>query len=937
MFTTRKKLGILRPSSTTLASLTKLSAWAGLAAATLVPTSAQGPNPLITGKKITLPPIGPVQNVGSLPEHMIVSPNGKFAITSDMGFRESLWSIDTLTGKGVSHLDFNAVDAKGNPSDGLYYGIAAHDNGDGTATLYVATGQFGKILVVHLDASGNLTPVGGPAFATQAADFPAGVALDNHGHLFVANNDPNNFTLPASVAVYNTADGSQAGRYTFPGQANFPLSVAALADGSKVYVGSQRDGAVYVLNTTDLTNITVKATLPTGAHPDALLLDKSQKRLFVANAHSDSVSIVDTKSDTISSTIVLKPTGDHTPSGVTPTGLALSPDEKTLYVTLGDFNALAQVDVTAGQVLGYIPAGWYPTGVVATPYKKLLVANAKGTVTRYPNPSYQQFSFSGAYDLNLIEGNVEFLSVPLARQLAAYTQQVILNNKISEISAPNPLASISINSQAAQKIKHVIYIVKENRTYDQVLGDLPQGNGDPSLAIFGQAVTPNLHALANRFALLDNFYDCAEASGDGWPWSTQSIATEYVIKNLPYNYSGRGRQYDFEGQINGYPAGGFPINDPYGNPLVSPGSPFAGKVAPVIPDVSEAPGRHIWDIVRNAGLSYRNYGFFETFGVNFGATVVIPDNYPAVVGLQPAGHDLGGVTDIDFRRYDASYADSDAPQNVFNQTANPNALYPLHTYGHYNMPSRFSEWNREFQKFLAQDASGATVPAFETVRFMHDHTQGVSHGRHTPKSEVADNDYAVGQLVDAVSHSPIWSSTAIFVIEDDAQDGADHVDAHRSTCYVISPWIKLASVDHTFYNTDSTLKTIESLLGLKPMSEYDAVASPILDFDTAPINNAPFNAIAPDPAIETEVAQAKSPKDTMYALAKMSDGLDFEHPDSAPAGILNEIIWKSVQGMNSPTPKSRHSTTLRFASKQKTEAQKGKLGKKVAASRDSDD
>ena len=429
---------------------------------------------------------------------------------------------------------------------------------------------------------------------------------------------------------------------------------------------------------------------------------------------------------------------------------------------------------------------------------------------------------------------------------------------------------------------------------------MPQGNGEPDLAIFGQNVTPNLHALAGRFVLLDNFYDCGEASGDGWPWSTQGIATEYVIKNLPYNYSGRGRNYDFEGQINGYPAGGFAAKDPNGktNSVLFP------QGAPAIPDVSQAPAGHIWDLAANARLTYRNYGFFTSFGVG----PYLPDNYPTATGLLPPGRYTSGaldpvangISDFDFRRFDTAYPDSDAPSLYGFQG------YPTTSYGAFSAKSRFTEWNREFQ---AQAAAG-TVPTFSMVRFMNDHTAGLSSGVASPQAHVADNDYAVGQLVDAVSKSSIWNSTAIFVIEDDAQDGPDHVDAHRSTCYVISPYIKQASVDHTFYNTDSVLKTMELLLGLPAMSQYDAVATPILDFDTAPNNSAPYTATLPPQAIITDtnpVLSSLKPGTMAYHLAKLSSTLDFKHPDSAPAALLTEMEWKSVKGMNAKVPASRHS------------------------------
>ena len=901
----------------------------GSAALAQTPAPPSAVNPLVTGKNITLPPLGTTTNVGSLPMNMILTPNGKFAISTDMGFRESLHSLDSTTGKDVSApLVFGPDhgDTTFGPQ-GLYYGLAAQSNPDGSTTVYASEGANQVIAVVNVSPTGTLSL--SKTIALKPGDFPAGVALDGRGYLYVAisenygNGAINNIVTPGSLAVINTSTGAEAGRYSFvepvgllnvPGQTipftptNFPLSVAALSDGSKVYVSSQRDNAVYVLNCTNPAMPTQTAALPTGQHPISLLLNKAQTKLYVANAHSETVSVVSTASNSIA-TILLQPTGARGLPGVTPTGLGLTQDESRLYVSLGDLNALGVVDTASNTLIGYIPAGWYPTAVVASPLKPvILVANAKGTLTRYPNPSYQQYSFADQYDLNIIEGNVETIRVPGSSQLAADTQATMVNNKIASIAqpAPNPLASISLS---AGKIKHVFYIIKENRTYDQVLGDLPQGNGDPSLVLFGQSVTPNLHALASRFVLLDNFYDNAEASGDGWPWSTQGQASEYVIKNLPYNYSGRGRNYDFEGSNNNYPVGGFPATDPYGVPLV-PKSPFhdptKNGVAPAIPDVSEAPGGHIWDDARaninltGTGLTtkYRNYGCFGLFGDN----VNTPDNYPTAPGLQPAGHDGGGITDIDFFRFDTSYPDSEGPQQV-------GSSYPTAAYGHYSAVSRFTEWNREFKEMLTADATGNTVPAFETIRFMHDHTQGVSAGAHLPVAEVADNDYGIGQFVQAISSSPIWNSSAILILEDDAQDGPDHVDCHRSTCYVISPYIKKASVDHTFYDTDSVLKTIELLLNIPPMSQNDAVATPILDFDTAPSNSGVYAATLPATSILSATAP-KSAASALFPLEKLCATMDFVHPDSAPVALLNEVIWKSVKGMHSKMPAIRRSVRL---------------------------
>jgi YVTN family beta-propeller protein len=866
-------------------------------ATVLLSATLTAQNQIVTGKKIT--PAGFNGEIASLPMNIILSPDGKFAITSDMGFHQELSSIDTGTGQTVGEVQFeNTSDA---PHNGLYYGVAFAPGGGPDYTLYAAQGENQSIAVLSLSSTGDLNVVS--SIATRAGDFPSGLATDRNGYLYVANNDPDTFIVPGSVAIYNP-NGNEVGRYNFTasygGTPNFPLAIATLQDGSKTYVASQRDGAVYVLNTTDPTNPTLETTIPTGAHPTGLLFNQAQSLLYVANAHSDSISVVATSSDSVLSTLQFQFGTLNGFPGATPIAVALSPDQNTLYAAMADLNAIAVIGVNGSglTVRGYIPVGWYPTGVVVSPDgQRLLATNAKGVQTRIPSTGYVQWQFNDNpwYDLNTIIGTISLISVPSHSELGVFTNQVLQNNGIVTASAgvgPNDHRLDGIGLKAG-KITHVIYIVKENRTYDQVLGDIPQGNGDPSLVLFGQNVTPSQHALAQRFVLLDNFFDAGEASGDGWPWSTGSMANEYVIKNLPYNYSGRGRNYDFEGQDNGYPAGGFPPNDPYGHQ----NSQQFPNGLPAIPDVAEAPGHHIWDAVRAAGLSYRNYGFFYTFGV----TGVIPDNYPAAAGLLPAGHDLGGVSDFDYRRYDNQYPDSEGPPSY-------GCLYNTAAYGHYNMPSRFSEWNREFQEMLAQDPSGNSVPAFMTVRFNHDHTEGYRSGNFTPQAEVSDNDYSVGQLVDTISKSVIWQHTAIFVIEDDAQDGPDHVDAHRSTAYVISPYIKQGYVDHTFYNTDSILKTIELLLGVKPLTQYDAIATPILAFDTQPSNGATFNAIkASQDVMCQKVSRLVLAKgNPMRKWAIESAKMNFDVPDSAPSAKLNEVLWKSVKGPNSKMPKIQH-------------------------------
>lgn len=869
---------------------------------------------LITGKNIpaTMPAVR--QAVGSLPMNVIVSPDKRYAIVSDMGYRQSLSAIDLSTGKRVGEIVYATT--KKNPTVGLYYGLAI----DSENNIYAAQGGEASVAVVHLEANGTLVPVR-TIKLTGGGDFPAGVALDGRGNLFITSNAPSGnerpLHTPGVLFAYRT-DGEFLGRYDFPsfmGTTNYPLDVVALKDGSKVYVASQRDGCVYAFDAKNPKDLKPLGKIETGAHPSDLLLDESHHRLLVSNADSDTVAIVNTNTDKITATVLLRPEIAQNVAGVSPLGMSLSSGARTLYVATADLNAVAVLDVdpekNGHELLGYIPAGWYPSAV-ATDGKKLLIVDAKGTTTRYPNPPAEKPEGSKKPDgkmpahmspNNLVEGDTLLRDLPNPKDLQASTQQVLDLARLTPhfLRRENPLANLGV--------KHVIYIVKENRTYDQVLGDLPQGNGDPSRCIFGRNVTPNLHALAERFVLLDNFFDCGEVSGDGWTWSTQAMANEYVIKNVPYQYSNRGRVFDYEGVNNEYPTGGFPGKDSDGKTLSE--IPGLQNGAAAVPDVAAGPGGHLWDLCKAHNVGFRNYGFFVGGAARSkDKKKITPDNYPSVAALQPPGHDLAGVTDYDYRRFDLDYADSEAPQKLYEQTNNKDLLRPVKTFGKHAAPSRIAEWKTEFAQMLAKDPSGGAVPQMMFVRLGDDHTKGMSSAMHTPASMVADNDYACGELVETISHSPIWKDTAIFIIEDDAQNGPDHVDAHRSVCYVASPWVKKSTVDHTFHNTVSCIRTMECLLHLPPMNSYDAVADPMAFFDSRPSNAEPFDAILPD----AKLIAAKNPGGNKIdnvspesrRLIDESDEMNFAVADKAPADELNQIIWASVMGPHSqlpPTPR----------------------------------
>lgn len=908
---------------------------------------------LVNGRQIT--PAGTTSApVGDMPLNIVLSPDGRYAITTSSCLNALLSTVRVSDGAVVSSLAFPA-DNPSIPNGGLFYGLVfdptSHNN---TYTLYAAQGAYGAVAVLTLGSDGTLTQTGTiPAspLPYMPVDQPAGTAFAN-GTIYMANYFSVNLQAtyqPAStLSMYNASDGTRLGSYTFMDEANtntpsFPFAVTAKSDGSRAYVASQRDGCVYVLDTADPGNISLVSKIPNLTHPSALLLNRAQTLLYIANAGSDTVSVVNVANDQLQvvATVLLRPSNVSNLPGVSPSGLALSPDEKTLYASLGDFNAVGVIETGTNQLSGYIPVGWYPTALAATSDgNALLVVNGWGTTAMNPNPQMNYLNpdvvgvnFSTnppswlaapgpGYVLNSIPGNVTRIDLTKAiPNLGQSTDQVIQNNQNTPAmgtSADNILAGLGIKSG---KIKHVIYIIKENRGYDQVLGDLPRGNGDPSLTIYGRGITPNQHALAERFILLDNFYNNAPVSGEGWVWCTQSLANAFTIKSIPYVYqlslATYQINYAFEGQVNGYVTGGYPAQDQDGNWLST-----SHQAASPIPDVAEAPGGYIWDGVKEAGLTYRNYGFLLSSGAPSKPPFEIPDNYPSKVNLSPPGHiptppgQVAGFSDYDYRKFDFGYADSDAwVKYGFNATdlglttGNPPGYYASENSPIQAQPSRFSEWNREFSEMLKQDPTGNSVPAFMMVRFMRDHTMGLNPGFNSPRAMMADNDYAVGELVQAVSNSPIWTSTVIFVIEDDAQFSNDHVDTHRSFCQVISPWIKTGTVDSHFYDTNSVLKSMELLLGLSPMSQYDHFSNPIMGgWDTAPNNSAAYTAILPPQDIIGEVnakIASYDSKDPRVRLAILSSKMNWKVADAAPYQLLNEVLWKDAKGPNSKMPAPR--------------------------------
>jgi DNA-binding beta-propeller fold protein YncE len=477
-------------------------------------------------------------------------------------------------------------------------------------------------------------------------------------------------------------------------------------------------------------------------------------------------------------------------------------------------------------VAGLIPTGWYPTTVTLTADGgRLLVTNAKG-LGAGPNPNGPNPTVSGMdysqYVGSMIMGTLSDIAVPSTPQLAHDTAQVRTDDRFDTRPSPGDGAVIPARPGDPSPIKHVIYIVKENRTYDQVFGSLGKGNGAPALNLFGDDSAPNQRELARRFVTLDNFYADGAVSSDGWEWATASESNSYNEHLWPVAYGGRGRG-----------------DDVYTNRATDPGKITGDS--------------RIWDRLDDAGISYRNYGMW--------AGGPLPAK---VFATEPR---LAAHTDPNYAAQDLDIRDN----------------------------SRVDEWQSEFDKYVASDS----LPTMEFLRLGDDHTYGTSPGKPTPRAMVADNDLAVGRVVDAVSHSPYWKNTAIFITEDDAQNGPDHMDAHRTTALVISPYTQTGKVDSTMYSTVAMMRTMELLDGIGPLTQFDAAATPMTASFTDHPDFATYSAITPTQSLD-ETNTAASP------MAAQSARMNFSGADLAPEHRLNEAIWKSVHGAHSSMPAPQH-------------------------------
>lgn len=749
--------------------------------------------------------------------------------------------------------------------------------------------------------------------ATGAA--VAGIDVSADGSVLAAANLEND-----SVSLIDTKTRAVKGEIAFapPGtstaRGEFPYwtairstSAGALAE---VYVSSLRDDEIVAVDASGRVR-----TIKTDKAPNRILLSHDQSRLYVANGDSDTISVIDTARDRPIATIQVYREGDRY-RGASPNALALSPDGNTLYVTLGNENAVGIIDLREQRLIGRIPTGWFPNSVsVSADGSRLYVVNAKSPSG--PNPANDYTTAAGTasnvtnkneYNWALEKAGLLTIPLPDRKQLAYLTKLVDANDGYTN-RYRDPMMKY-----LRAKIKHVIYIVDENRTYDQTLGDLPHTYGDPSLTLFPYAIGPNHHRLQSEFATFDQFYDASESSGVGWNWVTQGHTNDFTEKtqSVLYGNAGfRGLTYDYQASVrhqnlllpefgaapSAYP--NFPQFSKRSATLVGSLGILPGSEDPVAPvgDGDERPGvvgGYIWDSAIRAGRSVRNYG------VNTDQTYYAHTPFY----LKPSAHAFEDKLPQSPNQKLALVGKNDDFYRSFDQEV-PDQY-------------RINEWEREFNAYVTRK----NLPDFEMMTIPHDHFGSFGtalDGLGTPQLQFADNDYALGRLVEDVSKSPYWSSTAIVLVEDDSQSGPDHIDSHRSFAYVISPYTKRGFIDHTTYNQLSALRTVEDLLGVDAVSDYDANAAPMSDAFTTKADTTPYTSSLPGvlcaaPVSPTLVPECKTKATTIRRTAvvpqlhdvawwtKMTKGMDFSAPDRVDVEAFNRILWRGIKGDGVPYP-----------------------------------
>lgn len=912
----------------------------GLATAQAPIEKVGGHIDLPTGKQIAGIVPGSRQQLSSLPVTTAVSPDGRYVVTVnggygsyEAGYKQALAVVDTQTGTLVeSPDDRTLVESRQVLFSGLAFstdgtklygsivsatdpeGKQTGDTGSGIQVYGFEAGKLTRERVIKIPlqqlAAGRSTLLIGGTEGSLGLPYPAAVAFVG-GKLLVADNLSDDVLLidPVTGLVLKRFDLSESNSVP----SVYPAMLAVTKDGRRAFVGLWNASEVVEL---DLANGTVARKLALlkprdpvapGSHPSAILLSPDDRTLYVSLANRDAVAAVDLKAGKFA----LKGFFDaRLPGqsfyGAEPEALALNADGSRLYcanmgsdaVAVYDTHRLTRTVVKKGMAEpeGFIPTEWLPMGVAYTG-GKLYIATGKGTGTG-PNNMPQQltpetvnkrrYKSSSTYIASLLHGSIATVdAVQVEKNLKSLTDETLTDNRMK--AAAEKIAFQPKFRVGSGPIRHIIYIIKENRTYDQIFGDLKQnekavGNGDPTLTMYGADITPNLHKLALQFGVLDNFYDSAEVSGDGHIWSNTAIGTSYLERTWQLSYRGREHGYDYEG-------------------VVSDGVPFAQG----IPDVAEPESGYIWGNLAKHGKTLYHFGEFIS-------TVFCTDKAQPIRQSDPQQGPMREGKSCSIRN---EVKPGEHLPEVWGGGVNkwPWAI-PLissntptkpELVGHFapespdfelNVPDQIREdiFERHLAGWIADKKAGKdTMPNFIQLRLPNDHTAGTTPGGPTPKASVSDNDLAVGRAVDAISHSPFWDDTAFFILEDDAQNGADHVDAHRSIALVVSKYSPKGSqpfVDSRFYSTVSVIRTMETLLGLPPMNNNDALSSMISTL---------FTGAGDQPAFSTDYANRDNgliftANKATAPGAKASSKMDFRHADRAPAQALNVILWQDAMG-----------------------------------------
>jgi DNA-binding beta-propeller fold protein YncE len=901
---------------------------------------------LPTSKQLIGEVPGVPQRLNSLPITMAISPDRRYVVTVNAGYgtfesqyEQSLAVLDTQTGVLTDYPDSRtlAKDAKQTLYSGLAFsrdgtriyatmgstssplGDGKDKTGNGVIVYSFIAGKIAPESFIRLPlqqlAPGRKTRLIGEAEGDKGIPFPAAIAVAGPSgpeKLLVADNLSDDVLLinPSSGAVERRFDLSESD--AVPG--TYPVALAVAKDGERAFVALWNASEIVEINLTKgvvarkLALLKPPSTVAPGTHPCALELSPDGKTLYVALANRDTVAAVNVAPGANGGQFSVKGYFDtRLPAqsyfGAEPVALALNADGSRLYVANMGSDAVAVADTRhltlkaakQGMVepIGFVPTEWMPISMAFIPSAsggKLYVATDKGKGTGPNNFPQRQtdelkkrkFQRPTTYIGTLLYGSLATLDESeIDKNLSQWTSTAIESNRMKAAEE-----KIVFANGAQDRIKHIIYIIKENRTYDQILGDLskdgkPVGNGDPSLTMYGQSITPNQHRLALQFGVLDKFFDSGEVSGDGHVWSTAAIGTDYLEKTWQQNYRGSQRTYDYEG-------------------AVALGYPLLQK----IPDVNEPASGYLWGNLAAHGKSYYHFGEYISTTFCNEKRVADPQMGPLM-----QGRDCSHKTIAPGEQLPAEWGGGvnkwawPIPLIAANVPTKPELV------GHFapeapdfelSVPDqvRVEVFMRHLKQWIADSEQGKdTMPNFILLRLGNDHTAGTRPGGPTPKSSVADNDLAVGRAVEAVSHSPFWDSTAFFILEDDAQDGGDHVDAHRSIALVVSKYSPRSPnggpfIDSRFYSTVSVVRTMETLLSLPPMNNNDAFSSLISNLFSGPGDQPPYEADYSN----RDNGLIYTANQKTAAGAKESIKMDFRHADRADAQKLNVILWKDAMG-----------------------------------------